>query len=86
MKDDVLKKILIKNLIIEPNQKAEEAKEAKLKQDLEAKEAIKQLKRLEKENKKLEKEKKKAEEKVEQAEMKAQQAIEQIEQINDNNK
>jgi diadenylate cyclase len=84
LKDDILKKVLIKNLITEPNQKAKEAKEAKQKQDLEAKEAIKQLKKLEKENKKLEKEKKKAEEKVEQAEMKAQQAIEQIEQINDN--
>ncbi len=79
VKDDILKKILIKNLIIEPNLKAEQEKEQKAKQDLEAKQAAKEVKRLERENRKLEKAKQKAEEKVQQAEEKAQNAIEQLE-------
>ncbi len=82
VKEDILKKILIKNLIIEPNQKIQQEKELKQQQALEAKQATKEVKRLERENRKLEKAKNKAEEKVQIAEEKAQKAMEQVEKIN----
>ncbi len=68
LKEDVLKKILIKNLIIEPNLKVVQEKDALEKQNLEAKEAEKEVKRLERENKKLERAKRKAEEKAQKME------------------